>query len=128
MHREAAAKRPGVLTKIGMDTFVDPKREGCAMNAKARAAPIVSRVHFAGDDWLFFPTIVPTVAIIRAILELGSSLGMITTAEGVETEEQLDILRAEGCMQAQGYLFSRPKPAAEIPFMLRHLQPRVRAA
>ena len=68
------------------------------------------------------------VAIIRAILELGSSLGMITTAEGVETEEQLDILRAEGCMQAQGYLFSRPKPAAEIPFMLRHLQPRIRAA
>jgi diguanylate cyclase (GGDEF)-like protein len=68
------------------------------------------------------------VAIIRAILQLGSSLGMITTAEGVETEEQLDILRAEGCMQAQGYLFSRPKPAAEIPFMLRHLQPRVRAA
>ncbi len=44
MHREAAAKRPGVLTKVGMDTFVDPDREGCAMNAKARAAPIVSRV------------------------------------------------------------------------------------
>src|SRR5580692_11604232 len=66
MHREAAAKRPGVLTKIGMDTFVDPQREGCAMNAKARAAPIVSRVHFAGDDWLFFPAIVPDVAIIRA--------------------------------------------------------------
>ena len=35
MHREAAAKRPGVLTKVGMDTFVDPVREGCAMNAKA---------------------------------------------------------------------------------------------
>ncbi len=35
MHREAAAKRPGVLTKVGMDTFVDPRREGCAMNAKA---------------------------------------------------------------------------------------------
>jgi diguanylate cyclase (GGDEF)-like protein len=68
------------------------------------------------------------VAIIRAIMQLGSSLGMITTAEGVETKEQLDILRAEGCMQAQGYLFSRPKPAAEIPSMLRHLQPRVRAA
>src|SRR6202043_2930100 len=38
MHREAAAKRPGVLTKVGMDTFVDPAREGCAMNAKAAAA------------------------------------------------------------------------------------------
>ncbi len=59
------------------------------------------------------------VVIIRAVMRLGSSLGMITTAEGVETEEQLEILRAEGCMQVQGYLFSRPKPAAEVPAMLR---------
>lgn len=66
IHREAAAKRPGVLTKIGMDTFVDSAREGCAMNTKAAAEPIVSRVNFAGEDWLFFPTIVPQVAIIRA--------------------------------------------------------------
>ncbi len=66
MHRDAAAKRPGVLTKVGMETFVDPELDGCAMNAKARAAPIVSRVHFAGEDWLFFPAIVPQVAIIRA--------------------------------------------------------------
>jgi propionate CoA-transferase len=66
MHREAAAKRPGVLTKVGMDTFVDPSREGCAMNAKAAAAPIVSKVKFADDEWLFFPSIVPNVAIIRA--------------------------------------------------------------
>ncbi|HEV3043125.1 MAG TPA: acyl CoA:acetate/3-ketoacid CoA transferase [Roseiarcus sp.] len=66
MHREAAAKRPGVLTKIGMDTFVDPTQEGCAMNAKAAAAPIVERLEFAGDEWLFFPTIAPDVAIIRA--------------------------------------------------------------
>jgi len=66
MHREAAAKRPGVLTKVGMDTYVDARREGCAMNAKAAAEPIVSRVNFAGDDWLFFPSIIPDVAIIRA--------------------------------------------------------------
>ena len=44
IHREAAAKRPGVLTKVGMDTFVDPVHEGCAMNAKAAAEPIVERV------------------------------------------------------------------------------------
>jgi diguanylate cyclase (GGDEF)-like protein len=68
------------------------------------------------------------VAIIRAVMRLGSSLGMITTAEGVETEEQLEILRAEGCMQVQGYLFSRPKPVTEVPALLRQLQPRVRAA
>ena len=66
MHREAAAKRPGVLTKVGMDTYVDATREGCAMNARAAAAPIVSRVNFAGEDWLFFPSIIPDVAIIRA--------------------------------------------------------------
>jgi acyl CoA:acetate/3-ketoacid CoA transferase len=66
MHREAAARRPGVLTKVGMETFVDPANGGCAMNARATAAPIVSRATFAGDDWLFFPTITPGVAIIRA--------------------------------------------------------------
>jgi acyl CoA:acetate/3-ketoacid CoA transferase len=66
MHREAAARRPGVLTKIGLDTFVDPAREGCAMNAKGEASPIVSRVEFAGDTWLHFPNIVPNVCILRA--------------------------------------------------------------
>ena len=66
IHREAAAKRPGVLTKVGMETFVDPIHEGCAMNAKAAADPIVKRVSFAGEDWLFFPTIIPQIAIIRA--------------------------------------------------------------
>lgn len=64
--REAAAKRPGVLTKVGLDTFVDPDREGCAMNARAAAEPVVSKIEFAGDTWLFFPTITPQVAILRA--------------------------------------------------------------
>lgn len=66
MHREAAAKRPGVLTKVGLDTFVDPSREGCAMNDKAAAEPVVKKVAFEGEDWLYFPAIVPQVAIIRA--------------------------------------------------------------
>ncbi|MGE0003993.1 MAG: acyl CoA:acetate/3-ketoacid CoA transferase [Parvibaculaceae bacterium] len=65
MHREAAAKRPGVFTKIGLDTFVDPDREGCAMNAAA-TAPVVRKVDFEGEEWLYFPAIVPGVAIIRA--------------------------------------------------------------
>ena len=68
------------------------------------------------------------VAIIRAVTRLGSNLGMKTTAEGVETQEQLDILRAEGCTQVQGYLFSPPRPAVEVPRLLEKLRPRVRAA
>ncbi len=66
MHREASAKRPGVLTKVGLDTFVDPERQGCAMNALAAAEPIVQKIEFDGDTWLYFPAIVPDVAIIRA--------------------------------------------------------------
>ena len=66
MMREAAAKRPGVITKVGLDTFVDPDREGCAMNAKAAANPIVRKIQFDGEEWLYFPAIVPRVAIIRA--------------------------------------------------------------
>ncbi len=66
LHREAAARRPGVITKVGMDTFVDPAHEGCAMNGRAAEQPVVRRIEFAGDSWLFFPTIVPQIAIIRA--------------------------------------------------------------
>jgi propionate CoA-transferase len=65
MHREAAARRPGVLTKVGLDTFVDPDLEGCAMNAAA-SRPVVRKVEFDGDTWLYFPTVIPEVAIIRA--------------------------------------------------------------
>ncbi|SLN53436.1 Acetate CoA-transferase YdiF [Pseudoruegeria aquimaris] len=66
MHREAAAQRPGVLTEVGLDTFVDPQLQGCAMNAKGAAAPIVHRVEFGGRTWLHFPNLPPDVAIIRA--------------------------------------------------------------
>ena len=60
-------------------------------------------------------------AIIRAITTLADALGMETTAEGVENSDQLDILRAEGCGQIQGYLFSKPIPAAEVGALLQKL-------
>ncbi|GAA6209106.1 acyl CoA:acetate/3-ketoacid CoA transferase [Cognatishimia sp. WU-CL00825] len=66
MHRDVAAKRPGVLTRVGLDTFADPIREGCAMNALAAESPIVSRTEFAGETWLHFPNVIPNVAILRA--------------------------------------------------------------
>jgi EAL domain-containing protein (putative c-di-GMP-specific phosphodiesterase class I) len=49
-------------------------------------------------------------AIIRSVIGLGRGLGMPVVAEGVETNEQLEALRAEGCDQVQGYLISRPGP------------------
>jgi diguanylate cyclase (GGDEF)-like protein len=57
-------------------------------------------------------------AIIRAVTGLGISLGMATTGEGVETQEERDYLKNEGCTEAQGYFFGRPKPAAEALKML----------
>jgi predicted signal transduction protein with EAL and GGDEF domain len=54
------------------------------------------------------------VAIIRAVASLASSLDMTTIAEGVETERQLEIVKTLGCTEMQGFLFSPPRPAAEI--------------
>ena len=68
------------------------------------------------------------IAIIRAVARLGSNLGMVTIAEGVETPEQLEILRGEGCTHAQGYLFSPPRPVSEVPLLLRGSGRRFNAA
>jgi diguanylate cyclase (GGDEF)-like protein/PAS domain S-box-containing protein len=54
------------------------------------------------------------LAIVRAVTTLGDSLGIATTAEGVETQAQLDRLRAEGCTDVQGFFFSPPRPASEV--------------
>jgi diguanylate cyclase (GGDEF)-like protein len=55
-----------------------------------------------------------SVAIVRTIASLGSVLGVETTAEGVETVEQLEFVRECGCTAVQGYYFGRPCPAAEV--------------
>lgn len=56
--------------------------------------------------------------IIRAILGLAKGLGLITTAEGVEDAGQLAYLKANGCTEGQGYLFSKPVPADDIPALI----------
>ena len=64
----------------------------------------------------------------RAVVRFAVSLGKTTTAEGVETREQLDILRAEACVEMQGYYFSRPIPGAEIaPILLGQVQKAAKA-
>ena len=56
--------------------------------------------------------------IVRAIANLGRTLGIMTTAEGVETEDQLKTMIAYRCTEVQGYLFSRPVPASEVRRLL----------
>lgn len=54
------------------------------------------------------------LAIVRAVTSLANSLGITSTAEGVENTAQLDLLRAEGCTEVQGFLISRPTPAQHL--------------
>ena len=65
----------------------------------------------------------PSEMIVKSIVDLGHEMGMMVTAEGVETPEQVDILRALGCDEAQGYLFAQPLAYHQLDeyVALRHL-------
>jgi predicted signal transduction protein with EAL and GGDEF domain len=69
-----------------------------------------------------------SAVIIRAIANLGTSLGIETTAEGVETEEQLELVRRAGCTEMQGYLVSPPRPASEAASIIARFRREVVAA
>jgi diguanylate cyclase (GGDEF)-like protein len=61
---------------------------------------------------------VGSLNIVRAVTAMAQGLGMTTTAEGVETTEQFEMVKAEGCTEIQGFLFSHPLPASEIDKLL----------
>ena len=65
-------------------------------------------------------------AIIRAVTGMCESLGITATAEGVETTQQLSLLQAERCTEIQGYLVSKPRPAIEIPNLIRDFRRNLR--
>jgi diguanylate cyclase (GGDEF)-like protein/PAS domain S-box-containing protein len=67
-------------------------------------------------------------AIVRTIASLGENLGMETTAEGIETKEQLDLVRQAGCTEAQGYFFSRPCRADDAMRIIEQAHPVSRVA
>jgi diguanylate cyclase (GGDEF)-like protein len=68
-----------------------------------------------------------SLAIVRAVIAMGSGLGIATTAEGVETLEQFKQLKLEGCTEVQGYLFSPPRPAAEVKGLLASINTALKA-
>ena len=106
------------LRGLGIHIAMDDFGTGCSSLSYLRSFPFdkikidrsfVSELAAGGE----------LMAIVRAVTALGRSLGISTTAEGVETAEQLSLLRSEGCNEVQGFLFSPALPAAEVEKMLR---------
>jgi diguanylate cyclase (GGDEF)-like protein len=62
-------------------------------------------------------------ALLRAIIEVGAALGAVVVAEGIETRQEMLLMRSLGCDLGQGHLFSRPLPAADVEALLRAPQP-----
>jgi len=60
-------------------------------------------------------------AIIQALLELGNELDFKLVLEGIETEEQLKLLKGLGCHLAQGYFYSRPVPTSDVPSLIKRI-------
>ena len=110
------------LSHAGVRIAVDDFGTGESSLARLRSLP----VHVLKIDRRFVTSIATSEqdrSVIRAIVAVAEALGLTTTAEGVETQQQADLLRDLGCTLAQGYLSSRPCPPEELRFHLqRHAQ------
>ncbi len=110
---DAAAKLLDELKTLGIHVAMDDFGTGYS------SLGYLQRFHFdkikVDRSFISAIGIEPTArAIVRAVINLANSLGMLTCAEGVETDEQLTALRREGCSEVQGFLLGRPMPAIEF--------------
>ncbi len=118
--REAAenVRRLRELTQLGVQLTLDDFGTGYSSLGYLRRFPI----HALKIDRSFIHDIAheqQAAALVQAIVALGLSLKLRVVAEGVETREQLRLLRGFGCTEIQGYLFCRPLPAEELALWLR---------
>lgn len=117
---DANVKTLQALRRLGVKIAMDDFGTAYASLGYLRSFPfdkIKVDQSFIGD----LPHGRASLAIVRAVAGIGRSLGIITAVEGVETQAQLEAVRAEGVDEAQGYLFSRPVPANEVAALLQRL-------
>jgi len=123
MHRAGASRQPGVLTKVGLDTFVDPRRGGGALNSTT-PDDLVRVEQFDGEEWLFYPALVPDVAIIRATSadehgnlsteHEGSPLGALDQAYAAHNHGGLVIAQVKRLVKAEAI----PPQQVRVPGIL----------
>ncbi|HRN83731.1 MAG TPA: EAL domain-containing protein [Hyphomicrobium sp.] len=106
------------LAELGVEIALDDFGTGYASLSHIKAYPI-DRLKIDRSFVTDMEENKDSLSIVQAIVQLARSLGLSTTAEGVEKEEQAVLLRSMGCASLQGYLFSRPKPAAELGRFLK---------
>jgi diguanylate cyclase (GGDEF)-like protein len=116
------------LKSIGVSIALDDFGTGYSSLSYLRAFPF-DKIKIDRSFVAEMTTRSDCAAIVCAVTGLARSLNVTTTAEGVETAEQLELLRAAGCEQAQGYLFGRPCPASELQLgPTRELRPEAAVA
>ncbi len=106
---EATLRNLAGLREAGVRFAIDDFGTGYASLSYLRRFPI-DKIKIDRSFMTDAETSADALAIIRAVAGLGTSLGMTTVVEGVETEQQFDLARGEGVDQVQGYLISRPVP------------------
>lgn len=110
--KKAAAAHLNSIARLGVQLGIDDFGTGYSSLLYLKRFPVrflkIDRSFVAG-----LPGNQEDAAIVDAIVRLGSTLELSTIAEGVETKEQLDMLRSMGCTFAQGYYIGEPRPAAE---------------
>jgi diguanylate cyclase (GGDEF)-like protein len=99
------------LRRAGVRVALDDFGTGFSSLAHLRAFPF-DKIKIDGSFVREAVDRVESAAVVRAVAELGRRLEVTTVAEGVETQEQLDRVRAEGCVEVQGYFYGRPAPSA----------------
>ena len=115
---DATLRTLSELRRLGIKIALDDFGTGYSSLAYLRTIPLTG-IKIDRSFIKDLSTTAEAKVIIKSITEIAETLGMTTTAEGVETEAQLAIVRALGCRAAQGFLFSKPVPAEEVPGLLQ---------
>jgi PAS domain S-box-containing protein/diguanylate cyclase (GGDEF)-like protein len=114
---DAAIPNADLLRRLGVRLALDDFGAGYSSLVRLTRFPITE---LKLDRALTHSSVRPETqrALVRASVNLAADLGLTVVAEGIETQEQLDLIRACGCPQAQGYLFAAPQTAADLTDLL----------